>query len=233
LDYIRQIWAIVKKDLLAELHSREILSAMLIFAALALLIFSFALDVPRTETPSIVSGILWTTITFAGTLGLNRSMAQEQQNRGIEGLRLTPIDRTVIFFGKALGNLALMLMVELILLPLGSVLFNVTLLRGDIVLIMLLGTLGYAAVGTLLAAMAVNTHAREVMLPILLLPVTIPLLIPSVRATQDILESAVLATTLNPQTLLSPSTQWVRLLIVYDLIIIAVSMLTFEYIIED
>ncbi len=239
MNYIKQIWGIVKKDMIAEFHSREILSAMLVFAVLALLIFSFALDVPQakaagtTVAASVAPGILWTTITFTGTLGLNRSMAREQQNGGSEGLRLAPIDRTAIFFGKALGNLTLMLIVELALLPLGSVLFDVMLLRGNILLILLLGTTGYAAVGTLLATMAVNTRAREVMLPILLLPVAIPLLIAAVRATQGVIENAAIAAAINAQTTLHPSAHWIRLLIGYDLIIIAVSMLTFEYIIEE
>jgi heme exporter protein B len=239
LKYIQQIWAILKKDMIAEFHSREILSAMLVFAALALLIFSFALDVPQikgagaTGAANFAPGILWTTIAFTGTLGLNRSMAREQRAGSIEGLRLAPIDRTVIFFGKALGNLALMLIVELALLPLGSVLFDVMLLSGDIALIMLLGTIGYAAVGTLLATMAVNTRAREVMLPILLLPVSIPLLIAAVRATQGVMERAALTTAVNAEIPLHPSPHWIRLLIVYDLIIIAVSMLTFEYIVEE
>ncbi len=207
---------------------------MLVFAALALLIFSFALDVPHTKTAHIAPGILWTAITFAGTLGLNRSMAREQQNGGIEGLRLAPIDRTAIFFGKALGNLALMLIVELALLPLSSVLFDIMLLRGDILLILLLGTLGYATVGTLLATIAVSTRAREVMLPILLLPVAIPLLIAAVRATQGIVENATITAATSSQTpLLHHNVRWIKLLIVYDLIIIAVSMLTFEYIVEE
>jgi heme exporter protein B len=149
-------------------------------------------------------------------------MTHEQQTGGLEGLRLAPIDRTAIFFGKALGNLLLMLLVELILLPLGTALLNVSLLRPPVLVVMLLGTVGYAAVGTLLAAIAVNTRAREVMLPILLLPLAVPLLIAAVQATGGLLEGLALADV----------NAWIRILVVYDLVILAVAVLTFEYAIE-
>jgi len=216
------IWAIVKKDFAAELHTREILNAMFVFAALALLIFSFALDLRGAVARAAAPGVLWATIAFAGTLGLSRSMAREQQTGGLEGLLLAPVDRTAIFFGKALGNLVLMLVVEIVLLPLGSVLFNTTLISGNVLLVMLLGTTGYAAVGTLLAAIAVNTRAREVMLPILLLPLAVPLLIAAVQATSGLLQGLRWA----------EINGWAQLLVAYDLIIVAISMVTFGYVVE-
>lgn len=219
---LRQIGAIVAKDIAAEVHTREIFNAMFVFAVLAMLIFSVALDLRGTTARATAPGVLWTTIAFAGNLGLSRSMTHEQQTGGLEGLRLAPIDRTAIFFGKALGNLLLMLLVELILLPLGTALLNVSLLRPPVLLVMLLGTVGYAAVGTLLAAIAVNTRAREVMLPILLLPLAVPLLIAAVQATGGLLEGLALADV----------NAWIRILVVYDLVILAVAVLTFEYAIE-
>ncbi|MBN1877699.1 MAG: heme exporter protein CcmB, partial [Anaerolineae bacterium] len=221
--YLRQIWAIVRKDIAAELHTREIVNAMFVFAVLALLIFSFAFDLRGAMARAAVPGVLWVTIVFAGTLGLSRALAREQQTGGMEGLLLAPVDRGAIFFGKALGNLLLMLAMEAVLLPLGSVMFNTTLISGDVVRVILLGTLGYAAVGTLLAAIAVNTRAREVMLPILLLPLTVPLLIAAVQATGGLLEGLTW----------SEVGGWTRLLIVYDLLIVAVSMLTFGYVVEE
>jgi heme exporter protein B len=221
--YLRQIWAIVKKDIAAELHTREIVSAMFVFAMLTLLIFSFALDLRGAVARAAAPGILWTTIVFAGTLGLSRSMAREQKTGGIEGLLLTPADRTVIFFGKTLGNLILMLVVELVLAPLTTVLFDVPLMQGSILAVVLLGTVGYAAVGTLLAAIAVNTRAREVMLPILLLPLAVPLLIAAVNATENLIEGAAWAEVGG----------WVRLLVVYGLVITAAAILTFEYVVEE
>ena len=126
-----------------------------VLAALSLLVFSVALDLRGEAARAAAPGVLWCAIAFAGTLGLGRSLAREQQGGGIEGLLLAPLDRAAIFFGKALGNLILMLAMEAVLLPLGSILLNVPLLNVALLLILGTGTLGYAAVGTLLAAMAV------------------------------------------------------------------------------
>ncbi len=221
--FLRHVWAIVGKDLAAELHTREIFSAMFVFAVLAMLIFSFALDLRGALAQAAAPGVLWATIAFAGTLGLSRSMAREQQTGGIEGLLLAPVDRAALFFGKALGNLALMLAVEVVLIPLAMVMFDVPLLRGGVLLTALLGTVGYAAVGTLLAAIAVNTRAREVMLPILLLPLLTPLLIAAVKATGALLDGAAWAEIGG----------WGQILVVYNLLIIAVALLTFGYVIEE
>ncbi len=222
MNYARQVWAIVAKDIAAELHTREIFNAMFVFAVLALLIFSFALNLRGATAQAAAPGVLWATIAFAGNLGLSRSMTHEQQTGGLDGLRLAPIDRTAIFFGKALGNLLLILVVEVVLLPLGTALLNVSLLRPSVLVVLLLGTVGYAAVGTLLAAIAVNTRAREVMLPILLLPLAVPLLIAAVQATAGLLDGLTLADVNG----------WMRILVVYDLVILAVAVLTFEYAIE-
>jgi len=223
VDFLRKVWAIVAKDVAAELHTREIISAMLVFAVLAMLIFSFALDLQRALARAVAPGVLWSTVAFAGTLGLSRSLAREQQTGCIDGLLLAPMDRSAIFFGKALGNLVFIGVVELVLLPLFSALFDVPLLRADVLLVTVLGTVGYAAVGTLLAAVAVNTRAREVMLPILLLPMAIPALIAAVQSTMGLLDGASLAEVGN----------WIRLLVFYDLIIVAVSLLVFSYVVEE
>jgi heme exporter protein B len=217
------VLAIVRKDLAAELHTREMVNAMFVFAVLTLLIFSFALDLRGTTAQAAAPGVLWTAVAFAGTLGLSRSLAREEQSGAIEGLLLAPVDRVTLFFGKALGNLLLMLFVEGVLLLLGSILFDVPFLRPAVLLVMVLGTVGYAAVGTLLAAVAVNTRAREVLLPILLLPLAIPLFIGAVRATGGLLEGLGLAEV----------NAWLRLVVVYDLLMVAVSMVTFEYVIAE
>ncbi len=223
MSFLRKVWAIFARDIAAELHTREMVSAMLVFSVLALLTFSFALDLRGETARAAAPGVLWVTVAFAGTLGLSRSLAREQQSGCIDGLLLAPVDRSAIFFGKALGNLAFMTVVELVLLPLFAVLFDVPLLRPGVLLVMALGTPGYGAVGTLLAAIAINTRAREVMLPILLLPLAVPLLIAAVQATAGLVEAATL----------SEVGGWLRLLVVYDLVIIAVSMLTFGYVVEE
>lgn len=196
---------------------------MLVFSLLAVLIFSFALDLRGRMAEAAAPGVLWATAAFAGTLGLSRSLAREQETGCIDGLLLAPVDRSAIFFGKALGNLAFMAVVEVVLLPLFSALFDVALLRLGVLLVLAVGTVGYAAVGTLLAAIAVNTRAREVMLPILLLPLAVPVLIAAVQATGGLIEGASLTEVGG----------WVRILVVYDLVIVAASLLTFEYVVEE
>ena len=223
MSFFNKVWAIVAKDIAAELHTKELISAMLVFSVLSMLIFSFALDLRGNLARSAAPGVLWATVAFAGTLGLSRSMAREQQTGCIDGLLLAPVDRSAIFFGKALGNLAFMMVVEVVLLPLFSALFDVPLLRPGVLFLMLLGTVGYSAAGTLLAAIAVNTRAREVMLPVLLLPLATPVLIAAVRATGELVQG----------TPLSEVGAWVQLLVVYDLVIVAVSMLTFGYVVEE
>lgn len=219
---LRQIGAILAKDLAAELHTREILSAMAVFAITAVLTFSFALDLRGATAEAAAPGVLWTTIAFTGTLGLSRSLAREQESGGISGLMLASEDRTVIFVGKALSNLVLMLLLEIVLLPLATIFFDVNFVRPSVVLIVVLGTVGYATAGTLLAAIAVNTRAREVMLPILLLPLVVPLLLGAVHATAGLLEGLTLAEVGS----------WVQILVVYDLLMTAAAVATFSYVVE-
>jgi heme exporter protein B len=221
--YLRKVWAIVVKDVAAELHTREMLSAMLVFSVLAMLIFSFALDLRGAMARAAAPGVLWATVAFAGTLGLNRSLTREQLTGCLDGLLLIPMDRSAIFFGKTLGNLIFMAIVEIVLLPLFSALFDVPLLIPGVILVTALGTVGYAAVGTLLATIAINTRAREVMLPVLLLPLAVPLLIAAVQATGGLVAGGTLADVGS----------WLRLLIVYDLLMVAVSILTFGYLVEE
>jgi len=222
-SFLRGIAAIVWKDLAAEARSKELVSAMLIFSLLAVMIFSFALDLEQNAREAVIAGVLWVTFIFAGTLGLNRSLALEQDRGSLEGLLLAPLDRSVIYFGKLIGNLIFMAVVEVIIIPLFSLLFNLPLLNWGLALTAVLGTLGYAAVGTLLAAMAVRTRAREVMLPILILPVIVPLLLSVVRATTGFLQHL-------PWDEITP---WLNLLIVYDVIFLAVAFMVFDFVVEE
>lgn len=221
--FVTHVWAIVSKDIAAELHTREIISAMTVYAILALFIFSVTLDLRGTVAEVAAPGVLWSIITFTGMLGLSRSLVREHQTGGIEGLRLAPVDPTAIFFGKASGVMILMLLVEWVLLLLTTVFLNLPLLSVNIVITLILGTVGYASVGTLLSAIAVNTRAREVMLPILLLPVTFPLFLAAVQTTRGFLEGATWA----------GLGVWTQILIVYDLVIVAISMVLFRYTLEE
>lgn len=223
LLFFKQTMALIGKDIAAEMHTREIFNAMFIYAVLALLIFSFALDLRGAVARAAAPGVLWATIVFAGTLGLSRSMTREQQTGGIEGLLLIPSERAVIWLGKAVGNWLLMTAVEVVLVPLATVMLNVSFFNPGVIFALIMGTVGYAAVGTLLAAIAINTRAREVMLPILLLPLLVPLLIGAVQITGGFIDGAEWAEVSG----------WVRSMVLYDLIVIAVSLLTFAFIVEE
>jgi heme exporter protein B len=223
MSFLGKVIAIIYKDMITELRTKEMFSSMLVFSLMAVFIFSIALDLAASDPLDTTPGLLWVTIAFAGTLGLNRSLAQEQENHCIDGLLLAPMDRSAIFFGKALGNMLFMSVVELVVVPVFAVLFNVPLLRGSVWLVIVLGTAGYAAVGTLFSTMAVNTRAREVMLPILLLPVSVPVFISAVNATGGFLAGDPVSDVAN----------WLRLLIAYDAIIIAISFMTFDFVVEE
>jgi heme exporter protein B len=220
LDAVR---AIVWKDLAAELRSRELLSAMLVFALLVILIFNFALELDPSIQKVATPGILWATFTFAGTLGLNRSMAVEKDRGCLDGLLLAPVDRSAIYFGKMISNLAFMLIVEAIVLPVYSVLYNINLFNLGLIGVILLGSFGYVAVGTLLSSMAVQTRTRDVLLPILLFPVAIPILIAAVKASGGFLTGM-------PYTDIIP---YINLLIAYDVVFTATAYMVFDYIVEE
>ena len=224
MSYLKKVAAIIAKDIAAELRTREMLSSMGVFAILVIIVFNFAFELTERQIiETATPGALWVTIIFAGMLGLNRSLSVELDKGCLDGLLLTPVDRSAIFFGKALGNALFMLIVEAIVLPLFVVFFNVPLVQPWVILIVVLGTLGFAGVGTLLSSMAVNTRAREVMLPILLFPVAMPELIAAVKATSGAMMGLPV----------SEWQQWLSLLIVFDVVLIAVSFMVFEYVVEE
>jgi heme exporter protein B len=222
-NFLRAVQAVVWKDLAAELRSRELISAMLVFSLLVILIFNFALELDPKTRAAVTSGVLWVTFAFAGTLGLNRSMAMEKDRGCLDGLLLSPVDRSAIYFGKAIGNLVFMLLVEAIVLPVYSVLYSTNLFQPGLILVILLGSIGYTAVGTLLAAMAVQTRTRDILLPILLFPLAVPVLIAAVKASTGFLENL-------PAVEIWP---YLNLLIVYDIIFIAVAFMVFDYVVEE
>ncbi|MBP6179863.1 MAG: heme exporter protein CcmB [Anaerolineales bacterium] len=222
-SFLKATLAIVQKDLAAEFRSRELLSAMLVFSLLVIIIFNFALELDIKTRQSVTAGVLWTTFAFAGTLGLNRSMAVEKDRGCMDGLLLAPVDRAVIYFGKGISNLAFMLIVEVIVLPVYSLLYNVNLFQPTLLGVILLGSIGYTAVGTLLSTMTVQTRTRDVLLPILLFPIAIPVLLSAVKASGGILTGAEFSEILTP----------LNILIVYDVIFIAVAYMVFDAVVEE
>lgn len=222
-SFLQSVLAVLWKDLTAELRSREIFSAMFVFALLVVLIFNFALELEAGTRAVVASGVLWATFTFAGTLGLNRSMAAEKDRGCLDGLLLAPVDRSVIYFGKMLGNLVFMFIVELVVIPLFSVLYNINLIHPGLILVTLLGSVGYIAVGTLLSAMAVQARTRDILLPILLFPVVIPVVIAAVKACSGYIQGI-------PPGEISP---WLNLLVVYDIIFLTAAWMIFDKVVEE
>jgi heme exporter protein B len=222
-SYFQTVAAVVWKDLTAEIRSREIFSAMLIFALLVVLIFNFALELEAGTRASVAAGVLWVTFTFAGTIGLNRSMASEKDRGCLDGLLLAPVDRSAIYFGKMLGNLAFMLIVEAVVIPVFSLLYNINLIQPGLLGVTLLGSIGYIAVGTLLSAMAVQARTRDILLPILLFPVVIPVVVAAVKASTGFIQGI-------PMDEITP---WLNLLVVYDIIFLTAAWMIFDKVVEE
>ena len=222
-SFTKAISAVVWKDLQAEFRSRELFSAMLVFSLLIILIFNFALELDLKTRQSVTAGVLWATFAFAGTLGLNRSMAVEKDRGCLDGLLLAPVDRSAIFFGKFISNLIFMLVVEVIVLPIYSILYSTNLFIPGLIFVILLGSIGYTSVGTLISAMTVQTRTRDILLPILLFPVTLAVLLAAVKASEGLLTGSTF----------SEVSFAINLLVVYDVIFVAVSFMTFENIVEE
>lgn len=223
MNFWRAVIAIVWKDIRAELRTKDIFSSMFVFALLTVILFNFAFELRVPDMKMVVPGIVWVAISFAGTLGLNRAFVIEQDKGSLAGLLLAPVDRAAIYFGKLLGNLLFMFVVEIIILPLVMIFYNLSLLSPEHLLVLLLGTYGFAAVGTVFAAIAVNTRAREVMLPILLFPVLLPVLIAGVKMTGALLDGELLSSLGN----------WLQIVVVYDVGFTVVAYLTFGYVMEE
>jgi heme exporter protein B len=215
--------SITRKDLRAELRSRELVNTMGLFALLSVLIFSFALELDRVARQEAVSGVLWVTVVFASILGLNRSMAMEREQGSLDALLMAPISRAAIFAGKLLGNFLFTLVVGLVLLPLMAVLYNLPLVQPWLLVVLLLGIAGFSTVGTLLATMTVQTRARESLLPIVMLPMTLPVLLAAVHASTGILNGA-------PQ---ADWIAWPQILVVADVVYLTLCVLLFDYVIES
>ena len=223
------VFAIFWKDVLSEIRTKEIVTAVLVFALLVLVIFNFAFDpasgmtAASGTTARIAPGILWVAFTFAGILGLNRVFAVEKENSSLAGLRLCPVDRMVIFWGKLAGSFTFMLVIAAVITPIFLVLFNLPLFLPRLALIIVLATLGFTSVGTLFSALAMNIRARDIMLPILFLPLVVPVIIGAVETTTCVLAGGPWSDMLT----------WLEIMIAFDIIYLVVATLMFEFVIEE
>ena len=217
------IKTILWKDLLLELKSKDVIISIVSFALLALVIFNFAFGSSPQLASLIAPGAIWVSITFAGVIGLNRLFVIEHEQGSIIGLLLTPVSKDSIFFGKMLSMFVFLTISEIILLPIYAILFNTSITHPIFLLIVVLGTIGFASLGTLFSAMAVNTRSREIMLPVMFLPIVMPILIGSVVASANILDGGGW----------SDSARGIHIIIVFDVLSLVVSPLLFEHIMQE
>lgn len=217
-----KISIVVWKDLLTEVRTKDLFGGMFVFAVLTIVTFNFAFDLTGVNRAPSGSGALWVAFNFAGMLGLGRSIALERDRGSLDGLLLCPVDRGTIYLGKFIGNFLFITIVEVISIPIFAALFNLNVFQPSLFLVVLLGTVGFAAIGTLLAVMAANTRSREVMLPVLMFPILLPVVIATVRATTLIL-------TERTQDLVP----WLNLLGAYDLLFLAIAYVVFDRIVEE
>ena len=217
--------ALLRKDLQIEFRTKETLASLLLLGLLTLVVLSFAFDPASELRTEAAPGALWVAVIFAGVLGLNRSFLAERDNECLQGLLLCPIDRGTIYLAKTAGNFVFMMVAQLFIVPIFVFFFNLpmTVGIGGVFLTLALGVLGFAAVGTLFAAVAVRTRAREVMLPLLLLPLVVPIFIAGVKVTGRMLAGKPLAD-------VAP---WLNLMVGFDVIFLVVGWLVFEYAVEE
>ena len=215
--------AVVWKDLVLEMRTKDMVTAVLFFSLLVLVIFNFALSPTPQMVAVVAPGVLWVAFVFGGVLGLTRSFAVERERGNLRALLLAPVGRDAIFFGKMLAILVLMLVVEAIVFPVFTVFFNLSAALPLMIPVALLATLGIAAIGTVFSAMAANTRAREVMLPLLFLPVAVPTLIAAVEASGLVIRDGA-AGDLG---------KWLQFLAVFDVIFLVVCPVAFSQVVED
>ncbi|MBO0782756.1 MAG: heme exporter protein CcmB [Ktedonobacteraceae bacterium] len=219
--FFTQVAMILWKDIRCELRSKQTWIGMALFALIVLVIFNFAFDLRVEDKAAVAPGALWVAFIFASILGLSRTVAAEREYGSMDRLLLCPVERPAIYLAKLLGNLLFIGAVEVIAIPVFVALFDVRLLVGALLPIILFGTLGIAIIGTLFSVIAAATQARELLLPVLVFPLVVPVVIAAVRAT-----GALLAPSPNEPP-------WLALMIAFDIIFLTLSLLLFRYVVEE
>jgi heme exporter protein B len=224
--FIRAVWVVTRKDILIETRTREILFTTLFFALACVMVFAFGFVKEGRPMDDVAAGILWIAIAFSGTLALGRAFERERQGETLRALLIAPIDRPALYVGKLLGILILLGVVEILIVPLVALMFQAALFDHLLLMVGLLvaGTVGFAAVGTLFAAMLVRARSRDVMLPVLLYPITVPVIIAGVRGT---------AALLQPVADLPMARAWLSMLVFFDVVFVTLALWTFEPVMTD
>ena len=224
MNLLKQTSLVFWKDLLLELRRRDSLLTMFFFGTLLLFVFHFSFDLPPDKVAEMAPALLWLAFLFTGTLGLTQLFQVERENHCLEALLLSPLDRGALFLAKSCFNLLLMLLVELVVVPLFWILFN---LHGwnllpQLFLVTLLGTVGFCVLGTIMSAITLRARARELLLPLVLFPLMIPVILATIRCMENIMSAGDLGA----------AASWLRLLLGFDVIFVTVGILIFDRVIE-
>ena len=224
MNYFKALFTIVKKDVLMEMRTKEVVNASLVFAILLVIVFSFIMEPGSEVEKKIAGGIFWMAVTFSGILGLNKTMMSELEGGNFEALMLAPVDKSAIFFGKVISNMLVLILLEIILISLFLVFYSINIVSHPLMIaVLFLATYGYALVGTLFSMISVRTNSREIMLPLLLLPIMIPILIAAILSTNIFISGSDIIYSYN----------WIKLTAVFDIIFTAVIFGIFSAIIEE
>lgn len=225
MTFFKQVLLLFLKDALLELRRRESLLTMFFFGTLLLFVFQFAFDLTTESVNALVPGLLWLAFLFTGTLGLAQLFQAEREQHNFDALLLAPLDTGALFFAKAGFNLALMAVVELVVIPLFWVLFNLPSwnLLPQIFLVTLLGTIGFCALGTLMSAVTLRARARELLLPLVLFPLMIPVILATIRCLEEVLRAGQLVEEIA----------WLRLLLGFDVIFLTAGVMIFDWVVES
>jgi len=225
MTLVKQAYLLLCKDLLLELRRRDSLLTMFFFGTLLLFVFHFAFDMPPDKVAELAPALLWLAFLFTGTLGLAQLFQAERDNHCLDGLLLSPLDRGALFLAKTGFNLMLMLAVEVVVIPLFWILFNLSgwNLLPQLFLVTLLGTVGFCVLGTITAAITLRARARELLLPLVLFPLMIPVILATIRCMEMVLKTGSFG----------DATPWLRLLLGFDVIFLTIGVLIFDWVIES
>lgn len=226
MPFWKAAFAIFRKDLRIEFRTKEVFNSSAVFALLVIVMFSFAFEPTSDQARELSGGLLWIAFAFAAMLGLSRTFAREVPNDSLQGLRMAPVSASAIYTGKLLSNIAFLSLIEMLVLPIFGLFFNVSLwaIAPQLVLVVLLGSWGLSAIGTTFAAIAASIRLRELMLPVLLLPIELPLIVYLVESTTVLITGGESIVELGV---------WMRMALGFDIIFTVLSLFLFEYILEE
>jgi heme exporter protein B len=225
MELLKHTYLLLWKDLLLELRRRDSVLTMFFFGTLLLFVFHFSFDLPPDKVAEMAPALLWLAFLFTGTLGLAQLFQAERENHCLDALLLSPLDRGALFLAKTSFNLILMLLVELVVMPLFWILFNLSAwnLLPQLFLVTLLGTIGFCVLGTIMSALTLRARARELLLPLVLFPLMIPVILATIRCMESVLKNGEFGDAVS----------WLRLLLGFDVIFLTLGVLIFDWVIES